>query len=121
MLCWSVTLLHRSLLFAGPELLVAVRAMNDKLIFSLVLDETGGHELLHHIFGQLTGLGIFLKLHDLLLQSVDLIVFGSIFQLFVQLSLLVGLDLLLSPSAFAGGLQHVRRNSLGLYNNKHEG
>ena len=104
---------QQSLLLAGLELLVSVRAMDNELITLLVFNETSTHELLHHVCGQLPSLGVLLEQHDLLLQSMDFLVFGVLFQFLLQLSLLIGLNLLLGPSALAGGLQHVGRNAFG--------
>ena len=56
-----------SLLLAGLELLLALCAVDDERAFFLVLDQAGADELLHHVGGQLAGLGVLLELHDLLL------------------------------------------------------
>ena len=107
----------RSLLLAGLELLLAVGAVDDERVFVLVLDQAGAHELLHHVSSQLAGLGIFLELHDLLLQHVDFIIFGLLLQFLLLLVLLLLLDLLLGAAALARGLQHVGGHAFGDYRN----
>ena len=84
-----------------------MRAVDDELILVFVLDQPGANELLRHVGGQVSGLNVFLQLHDLLLECMDLGVFGVFSGLSFIGSLLVGLDLGLSPPSLAGGLQHV--------------
>jgi len=56
-----------SLLLAGLELLLALGAVDNERACFLMLDHAGANELLHHVGGQLAGLGVLLELHDLLL------------------------------------------------------
>ena len=93
--------------------------MHDERAFIIVFEQACVHELLHHVGGKLPSFGIFLKLHYLLLESEDLFIFGSILQFLLQLLLLIGLDLLLSPSALACGLEHVCGDAFGDYNHEH--
>ena len=97
-----------SLLLGGRELLVTICTVNDELFFSSVLDDAGADELLHHLGGQLASLHAFLELPDLLLHQLNLDIFLSLVQLLLDLGLLLRPDLRQSPSALAGGLQHVR-------------
>ena len=85
-----------------------MRAMNNELVLVLVLDQAGTDELLHHVSCQLTGLGFLLQLHNLQSKSFNLLVLVVLFDLFLQLGLLVCLDLSLGASSLARDLQHVR-------------
>ena len=79
-------------------------AVDDELILVFVLDQASSNELLHHISGQMTRLDVFLQLHDLLLQGMDLGIFCVFSRLSFISSLFLGFDLGLGSSPHAGCL-----------------
>ena len=74
--------------------------MDDELSFVFVLDQASTDELLHHVCGQLTSLGLLLQLEDLQSESLNLLTLIVLFDLLLQLCLLVSLDLSLGPATF---------------------
>jgi len=90
-----------------------VGTVDNELVLVLVLDQTSADELLHHVCGQLTSLGFLLQLEDLQSESLNLLTLIVLFDLLLQLCLLVSLDLGHSAAALARDLQHVRGHAFG--------
>ena len=86
-------------------------AVDDKRLLILVLDQAGSDKLLHHVRRELARLHILCQLHDLLLQRTNLVILLSVIYFFLGCCFFLGLDLRLGPTALAGDLKHVCRNT----------
>ena len=87
-----------SLLLLGGEGFLSLRGVHDEVIGPIMFDNARGDELLHHLCSQLASLNVLRQLHDLLLQSLYLGIFGGFFDLFLHSCLLLSLDLGLGPA-----------------------
>ena len=98
--------------------MVTSGAVNDKVVISVMLDQSILNELAHKAVGHRSGLDIFLELHDLLLENVDFLILRLVIDLLLCCSLLFFFDLGLSSAPLATGLQHVGRYTFRHYTKK---
>lgn len=95
--------------------MVSAGTVDDEVVISFVLDQSIIDELAHQTVCHGPSLDIFLELHDLLLQGVDLLVLRLVFNLFQCRCCLLFFDLGLCSAPLAAGLQHVRRDAFRHY------
>ena len=97
------------------ELAGAAAGLHGELVAFAVVHEARLDELRHEVRGDLAVDVLLLKLHDLLLQLLELGLLGAVFGVLLGGGLFVGLDLALGAATLAGHLQHVRRHTFAVY------
>ena len=98
--------------------MVSLRAVDDKVVISFVLNQSILDELTHQTVGHCARLGLLLELHNLLLQGMDFLVLRLIVELSLRCSRLFLSDLGLGAAPLAAGFQHVSRYAFRHYTEK---